>query len=216
MPLSQPNPKYLPAHTRSNAHNHSQGNTHYREDLEQVLSGSETEREGNNLNHRLSLASLGQSSSSDDQSVTPPSSIAASAAAFRASSRTGMIPPTSPHHRPRRTSLPASPGKTFSLARSQSERNGERAASPGPSKTPKKRPSTAAASIPALSPDYDDDDGEDLTSAALAAVARSRSPMSMSGSANGKAKRAALPREFMGRDRRSLDGRVSFQFWRSF
>lgn len=64
--------------------------------------------------------------------------------------------------------------------------------------------------MPESHPDYDDDVGHDLTSAALAAVARSRSPTSISGgggSGNGKGKRAALPREFMGRDRRSLDGR---------
>lgn len=58
-----------------------------------------------------------------------------------------------------------------------------------------------------MSPVYDEVGDGDLTSAALAAVARSRSPMSLSGS--GKGKRAALPREFMGRERRSLDGRVS-------
>jgi hypothetical protein len=85
--------------------------------------------------------------------------------------------------------------------------------SPGPSKTPKKRPGTVASSIPDSSPDYDDYPN-DLTSAALAAVARSRSPISVgvSGGGSGKGKRAALPREFMGRDRRSLDGRVSFGF----
>lgn len=62
-----------------------------------------------------------------------------------------------------------------------------------------------------MSPAYGEDGEGDLTSAALAAVARSRSPMSLSGSGNSKGKRAALPREFMGRERRSLDGRVGFE-----
>jgi hypothetical protein len=72
---------------------------------------------------------------------------------------------------------------------------------------PFQTPMRPNASIPSASPDYEH--GDDLTSAALAAVARSRSPVNPTGGGSGsaKGKRAALPREFMGRDRRSLDGR---------
>lgn len=147
------------------------------------------------------------SNSSDDIATTPPSSSTAfSTSGFRV---TSTIPPDSPRPRPRRTSLP-SPGKALAMSRSRSAREGERAPSPGPSRTPRKQRPSTAASVPDSSPDYDDDRHTgDLTSAALAAVARSRSPTGVlggGGSGNAKGKRAALPREFMARDRRSLDG----------
>lgn len=193
-------------HASELPHHHSSSLSqalNYRDEIEQVLSGSETERETENISHRLSLAE--STSSSDDQSTTSPST--ASTYALRMA---GMNPPTSPR-RPRRTSLPTSPGKALNMTRNRLDRSVERDASPGPSRTPRKRPSTGNASVLHMGPEYDDrDSAGDLTSAALAAVARSRSPTSVSasGSGSGKSKRAALPREFMGRDRRSLDGRV--------
>ncbi|KZP18936.1 hypothetical protein FIBSPDRAFT_863294 [Athelia psychrophila] len=163
---------------------------------ETVLSGSETERD----NHRLSLA---DAYSSDDQSNTPPSS--ASTSALR---MTGMVPPITSPHRPRRISLPTSPGQAMSMSRTNPRQNADRSLSPGPSRTPRKRPTTTDPTRE-MSPEYDDRDASlDLTSAALAAVARSRSPVTLNATSGGsKGKRAPLPREFTGRDRRSLDGK---------
>ncbi|KAI0333713.1 hypothetical protein GY45DRAFT_1319315 [Cubamyces sp. BRFM 1775] len=86
--------------------------------------------------------------------------------------------------RPRRISAPASPGKA-----GRSTRETERASSPGPSR---KRVSTALSVDEGFGQYHSDD--EDITAAALAAVANSRrSPGS------GKKTRQPLPSEFMGR-----------------
>ncbi|KAI0352590.1 hypothetical protein OH77DRAFT_1408788 [Trametes cingulata] len=139
---------------------------------EPQLSGSETERE--------SQYPSNHSASSDGRPVTPPSAfpeIRAPAASVRQ----------------RRISAPASPGK---VGRSTRER--DRGASPGPSRTPRKRVSTAL-SVDEGYGQYRSDD-EDVTTAALAAVASSRrSPLGSSG----KKGRQPLPREF--RDRKNSD-----------
>lgn len=185
-------------HHTSSLSSHSR--EHPQEERENILSGSETERD---IDHRLSLA---ESNSSDDQSYTPPST--ASISALR---MTGMVQPTptSPH-RPRRISLPTSPGKALTMSSTKPRRNLDRSISPGPSRTPKKRPSTANSVSEKTSPVHSGRDASlDLTSAALAAVARSRSPATLSTTSGGsRGQRAGLPREFMGRDRHSLDGKV--------
>ncbi|KAF7987021.1 hypothetical protein HWV62_125 [Athelia sp. TMB] len=181
-------------------HHHSTVSRDYhRAEREQLLSGSETERD---QDHRLSLA---ESNSSSD--TTPPSS--ASTSALR---MTGMVPPIpSSPRRPRRTSLPTSPMKALNMTptKARAGRREDRSVSPGPSRTPMKRPSTATPMFDSDARDSRDRHHSlDLTSAALAAVARSRSPATLSAtSGNSKSKRTALPREFMGRDRRSLDGK---------
>lgn len=102
-------------------------------------------------------------------------------------------PPSASDSRQRRKliSAPTSPEKT-------------RQASPGPSRTPRKRVSIASAisSQSIESGRYSRND-HDVTEAALAAVASSR--RSPTGS---KRSRQPLPREFRDRERRSLDGRV--------
>ena len=126
------------------------------------------------------------SNSSDDQSVTPPSSV----------SQTYSVPDA----RFRRTSLPASPskGKVTSSTRSYS---------PGPpQKTPKKRVSI----LSSLGPEeLDEHQPNDVTSAALAAVASLRRSPGSSGKGSGKKNRQPLPREFREPRRASSDGRVS-------
>ncbi|KZT19971.1 hypothetical protein NEOLEDRAFT_1141271 [Neolentinus lepideus HHB14362 ss-1] len=145
-------------------------------------SGSETEREGH---------SLRSYPSSDDLSVTPPST-------FSGSSQT-----RSNSARARRTSVPASPVKE-NLALSSSSRPNARNASPGPSRTPRKRVSIAS-SFASSAGDYDDE-REDVASAALAAIGASRRSPTIG---NSRRARQPLPREF--RDtftsRKSLDGK---------
>ncbi len=121
------------------------------------------------------------SNSSDDQSVTPPSSVSQAYSALDA--------------RLRRISLPASPSKG-KVALSM------RSFSPGPlQRTPKKRVSIM--SMP--DPEGHEHDPNDVTSAALAAVASlRRSPGS-----SGKKNRQPLPREFLEPRRANSDGRVS-------
>ncbi|KAI9452775.1 hypothetical protein BJY52DRAFT_1402243 [Lactarius psammicola] len=121
------------------------------------------------------------SNSSDDQSVTPPSSVSHAYSALDG--------------RLRRISLPASPSKG-KVALST------RSFSPGPSqRTPKKRVSIM--SMP--DPEVHEHDPNDVTSAALAAVASlRRSPGS-----SGKKNRQPLPREFLEPRRPSSDGRTS-------
>ncbi|KAI0249068.1 hypothetical protein BJV78DRAFT_1156100 [Lactifluus subvellereus] len=124
--------------------------------------------------------------SSDDQSVTPPSSV----------SQAYSVPDA----RLRRTSLPASPskGKVASSTRSYS---------PGPpQRTPKKRVSI----LSTLGPEpLDEHEPNDVTSAALAAVASLRHSPGSSGNGSGKKNRQPLPREFREPRRASSDGRAS-------
>lgn len=137
-------------------------------------SGSETERES----QRFSTYSY---PSSEDLSATPPTH-----------PNFGAPPPL----RERRISAPASPAKGTRPLRDR-----DRGPSPGPSRTPKKRRSVAADEIYRT---FKQEDDQDVTTAALAAVASSRrSPTGSSGKRN----RQPLPREFRERDRRSLDGK---------
>ena len=126
------------------------------------------------------------SNSSDDQSVTPPSSVSQA-----------YSPPDA---RLRRTSLPVSPskGKVALSTRSYS---------PGPpQRTPKKRGSI----LSTLGPEaLDEHEPNDVTSAALAAVASLRRSPGSSGNGSGKKNRQPLPREFREPRRASSDGRVS-------
>ncbi|KAI0821962.1 hypothetical protein BC628DRAFT_1391667 [Trametes gibbosa] len=139
---------------------------------ETQLSGSETERESHHPSQ--------QSESSDGRSVTPPPS------AFPEIRAPASV-------RQRRISAPASPSKVGRPARDR-----DRAPSPGPSRTTRKRVSTAL-SVDEGYGQYRSDD-EDVTAAALAAVASSRrSPNG--GSA--KKGRQPLPREF--RERKVSD-----------
>ncbi|KAF9222950.1 hypothetical protein BS17DRAFT_782867 [Gyrodon lividus] len=137
-----------------------------------TLSGSETERES----LRVPTPSRSDSNSNSYRSSSP------------------ELPITLPsvldsRQRHRRTSAPASPDKT-------------RQASPGPSRTPRKRVSMASAmsALGAESGRYSIN-GHDVTEAALAAVASTRrSPT------GNRRSRQPLPREFRDRERRSLDG----------
>ncbi|KAG9311202.1 hypothetical protein JVU11DRAFT_8277 [Chiua virens] len=101
---------------------------------------------------------------------------------------------------PERSSSP--PSASSSRPRSPETRQ----ASPGPSRTPRKRVSIASVvSIQdADSGRYNRND-HDVTETALAAVASSRR------SPTGKKSRQPLPREFRDRERRSLDGRNSIE-----
>lgn len=139
-----------------------------------TLSGSETERES----LRAPTPSRSGSNSNSYRSSSPDRS---------------STPPSvsSSGQRQRLISAPASPEKT-------------RQASPGPSRTPRKRVSMASA-ISAQSMEngrYSRND-HDVTEAALAAVASSR--RSPTGS---KRSRQPLPGEFRNRERPNLDGRV--------
>ncbi len=146
-------------------------------------SGSETEREPFN-----STRGLHSYSSSDSLSATPTSSYSE----LRAPDFV----------RPRQISAPSSPSRT----RNNRERDRDRASSPGPSsKTSRKRVSMAMSVDERRYNDESDHDAEDVTTAALAAVASSRrSPT------NGNRRtRNPLPKEFREKDRRSMDGKVS-------
>ena len=123
--------------------------------------------------------SASYSNSSDDQSVTPPSSVSQPYSVLDA--------------RLRRISLPASPSKRRVASSTRSY-------SPGPLQmTPKKRIS------PPSVPEPEGHEYNDITSAALAAVASLRhSPGS-----SGKKNRQPLPTEFREPRRASSDGRVS-------
>ena len=139
-----------------------------------TLSGSETERES----LRAPTPSRSDSNSNSYRSSSP---------------ERPSTPPSVSNSRPRRrlTSAPTSPEET-------------RQASPGPSRTPRKRVSMASA-ISAQSVEsgrYSRND-HDVTEAALAAVASSRKSPT-----GNKRARQPLPREFRDRERRSLDGRV--------
>ncbi|TBU31791.1 hypothetical protein BD311DRAFT_775768 [Dichomitus squalens] len=138
------------------------------------LSGSETERESQRHSTR--------STSSDGRTTPPPSAF--SIPEIRGASSI----------RQRRISAPASPGKARAAARDKDRE------SPGPSRTPRKRVSVAH-SVDESYGHYRSDD-EDVTAAALAAVASSRrSPT------GGKKGRQLLPREF--RDRKLSDEKVT-------
>ncbi|KIJ17565.1 hypothetical protein PAXINDRAFT_167568 [Paxillus involutus ATCC 200175] len=141
-----------------------------------TLSGSETERE--------SLRAPTPRSDSNSHS-------------YRSSSpELSTTPPLAldSRQRHRRTSEPASPDKT-------------RQASPGPSRTPRKRVSMASAmSAPGAESGRYSVNRQDVTEAALAAVASTRrSPT------ENRRSRQPLPREFRDRERRSLDGRNSIE-----
>ncbi|KAH7885464.1 hypothetical protein F5I97DRAFT_1393379 [Phlebopus sp. FC_14] len=120
---------------------------------------------------------------------------------YRSSSpELSTTPPPLPESRVRQrlTSAPSSPRMT-------------RQASPGPSRTPRKRVSIASAiSAPSgESVRYGTND-HDVTEAALAAVASSRRSPTGTGSGS-KRSRQPLPREFRDSERRSLDGRNSIE-----
>ncbi|KIK90898.1 hypothetical protein PAXRUDRAFT_150873 [Paxillus rubicundulus Ve08.2h10] len=142
-----------------------------------TLSGSETERES----LRAPTPSRSDSNSHSYRSSSPELS---------------TTPPFAldSHQRHRRTSEPASPDKT-------------RQASPGPSRTPRKRVSMASAmSAPGAESGRSSMNRQDVTEAALAAVALTRrSPT------ENRRSRQPLPREFRDRERRSLDGRNSIE-----
>ncbi|TFK52356.1 hypothetical protein OE88DRAFT_1392677 [Heliocybe sulcata] len=153
---------------RSSAHSKSYSSPYTRASAS-FESGSETEREEH---------SLRSYPSSEDLSVTPPST-------FSGSSQTR---PSS--GRPRRVSAPTSPDRdTFSQP--SSSRPSPRNASPGPSRTPRKRVSIASSSASSSSR-YDDEERDDVASAALAAIGVRRSPTISSSSRS----RQPLPREF--------------------
>ncbi|KAI6016221.1 hypothetical protein EDC04DRAFT_2749499 [Pisolithus marmoratus] len=160
-----------------------------------TLSGSETERES----FRAPTPSHSNSfrSASPELSTSPP------------------LPPLPPstlpshddddasHSRQRRISAPSSPVKM-------------RQASPGPSRTPRKRASLASTMSAPVGPlDLDRErhharergyaNGNDITDTALAAVASVRQ------STSSRRSRQPLPREFMDGGRRSLDGRASIE-----
>ncbi|KAH7924532.1 hypothetical protein BV22DRAFT_1129760 [Leucogyrophana mollusca] len=143
-----------------------------------TLSGSETERES----QRMASTSRSGSHSNSYGSSSPELS---------------TTPPSSisaSRARQRHISAPSSPAKA-------------RQPSPGPSRTPRKRVSMAST----MSAPLDDSTRyatNDVTSAALAAVASSRRSPTGSGS---RRSRQPLPREFRERDRRSLDGRASIE-----
>ena len=139
-----------------------------------TLSGSETERES----LRAPTPSRSDSNSNSYHSSSP---------------ERPSTPPSVSGSRQRRRliSAPSSPQKT-------------RQASPGPSRTPRKRVSMASAiSTQSVESGRYSRNDHDITEAALAAVASSR--RSPTGS---KKSRQPLPREFRDRERRSLDGRV--------
>lgn len=139
-----------------------------------TLSGSETERES----LRAPTPSRSESNSNSYRSSSPERS---------------STPPSVSNSRQRRRliSTPTSPEKT-------------RQASPGPSRTPRKRVSMAnAISAQGLESGRYNRNDHDVTEAALAAVASSR--RSPTGS---KRSRQPLPREFRDKERRSLDGLV--------
>ncbi|KAH8104661.1 hypothetical protein BXZ70DRAFT_607042 [Cristinia sonorae] len=148
-------------------------------------SGSETEREARN--------GYGHSySSSDSLSATPTSTFS-------------EIKPSN-YIRPRQLSAPDSPARAMqAVARTrQRDRDRSRGSSPGPSRTPRKRVSMATTPSEYRYHEESDNDQEDVTIAALAAIASTRrSPADGSG---GK-KRPTLPKEFREKDRRSIDGR---------
>ncbi|GBE85120.1 predicted protein [Sparassis crispa] len=144
--------------------------------LRRFDSGSETERESQSISNYYS--------SSDDLSATPPS-----------------VPQeihTPVPGRERRPSAPAIPG---SLVRPS--RDGDRAPSPGPSRAPRKRVSMAMSVDETRSNRWRDDE-QDVTTAALAAVASSRrSPQGTNGSS--RRNRQPLPREFREGERPSSE-----------
>lgn len=139
-----------------------------------TLSGSETERES----LRAPTPSRSDSYSNSYHSSSPerPST---------------PLSASNSNQRRRLISAPSSPGKT-------------RQASPGPSRTPRKRVSMGGAiSAHGVESGRYSRNDHDVTEAALAAVASSRrSPT------GNKKSRQPLPREFRERERRSLDGRV--------
>ncbi|KAH0826187.1 hypothetical protein J3R83DRAFT_5619 [Lanmaoa asiatica] len=142
-----------------------------------TLSGSETERES----LRAPTPSRSDTNSNSYRSSSP---------------ERPSTPPFVSNTRQRRRliSAPTSPEKT-------------RQASPGPSRTPRKRVSLASAiSTQGVESGRYSRNDHDLTEAALAAVASSRrSPT------GNKRPRQPLPREFRDRERRSLDGRNSIE-----
>ncbi|KAF8120624.1 hypothetical protein EV363DRAFT_1368657 [Boletus edulis] len=183
--LNTPSPTHTsrspnPSSTSSSSRlSHSQSQSAPQVQRNDTLSGSETERES--LRAPTPSRSDSHSNSNSYRSSSP--------------ERSSTPPSVSNfHQRQRLISAPSSPGKT-------------RQASPGPSRTPRKRVSMASA-IPAQGVEsgrYSRSD-HDVTEAALAAVASSRrSPP------GNKKSRQPLPREFRDRERRSLDGRRSIE-----
>ncbi|KAF8443218.1 hypothetical protein L210DRAFT_3535129 [Boletus edulis BED1] len=183
--LNTPSPTHTsrspnPSSTSSSSRlSHSQSQSAPQVQRNDTLSGSETERES--LRAPTPSRSDSHSNSNSYRSSSP--------------ERSSTPPSVSNfHQRQRLISAPSSPGKT-------------RQASPGPSRTPRKRVSMASA-IPAQGVEsgrYSRND-HDVTEAALAAVASSRrSPP------GNKKSRQPLPREFRDRERRSLDGRRSIE-----
>ncbi|KAH7904956.1 hypothetical protein BJ138DRAFT_1018373 [Hygrophoropsis aurantiaca] len=166
--------------SRISSHSHSHSAPLARS-YDSTLSGSETERESQRM---------GSTSRSGSRSNTNSNSYGSS------SPELSVTPPPSnyaPRARQRLTSAPTSPAKA-------------RQPSPGPSRTPRKRVSMASAmSAPLEDSRYV---SNDVTSAALAAVASSRRSPTGSGS---RRSRQPLPKEFRERDRRSLDGRTSIE-----
>ncbi|KAF9240216.1 hypothetical protein BU15DRAFT_74133 [Melanogaster broomeanus] len=155
--------------SRLSSHSHSHSLPHPRHN--DTLSGSETERES--LRAPTPSRSDSHSNSNSYRSSSPEISIAP--------------PVPDAGQRNRRTSAPPSPDKT-------------RQASPGPSRTPRKRVSIASAiSAPGAESGRYSVNDNDVTEAALAAVASSRR------SPTNRRARQPLPKEFRGGERRSVD-----------
>lgn len=160
--------------TSSRLSSHSHSQSAPQVQRSDTLSGSETERES----LRAPTPSRSDSNSNSYRSSSPERS-------------STPLSVSNSSQRPRLISAPSSPRKT-------------RQASPGPSRTPRKRVSMAGAiSVHGVESGRYSRNDHDVTEAALAAVASSRrSPTS------NKKSRQPLPREFRGGERRSVDGRV--------
>ncbi|KIJ60207.1 hypothetical protein HYDPIDRAFT_117468 [Hydnomerulius pinastri MD-312] len=180
-PLPPPSSSSSSAASSSRLSSHSHSHSAPQPRHNDTLSGSETERES----LRAPTPSRSDSNSNSFRSSSPELS---------------TTPPPIPDSRARqrRTSAPASPDKT-------------RQASPGPSRTPRKRVSLASTmSAPGAESGRYGTIDHDVTDAALAAVASSRRSPTGTGSVNRRS-RQPLPREFRGTERRSLDGRNSIE-----
>ncbi|KAI0631968.1 hypothetical protein C8Q77DRAFT_1218535 [Trametes polyzona] len=171
-PMSPPAAGSSSSSATSSSRSVSNGSSNGRR-REPQLSGSETERESQHPSN--------YSESSDGRPTTP---------LYPPSAFPDIRAPASV--RQRRISAPPSPGKV-----GRSTRDRDRAPSPGPSRTTRKRVSTAL-SVDEGYEQYRSDE-DDVTAAALAAVASSR----RSPGSSGKKPRQPLPREFM--ERKSSD-----------
>ncbi|KAF9263001.1 hypothetical protein L218DRAFT_375056 [Marasmius fiardii PR-910] len=199
-----------PSLTRNHRHSyqpdtHPQTTSSSRKDL----SGSETERESTRGGGNA------YDDEDDDQQSGSPSSILLNHTSTLSRSVSAKTPgrPTTPPHptfsttylsprsaRTRLISAPASPGKALSsISRSTSGSGSGQTGSSSPLSSPGRPRKRASMGLPSMSYSVDlrGRDREDVTSAALAAVANSRRGLGGgTGSANAGKRRQPLPREF--------------------